>query len=40
MTHPHPKTPKPGIRGGGNIGALVDFACEYGWNLQAQDKCR
>jgi hypothetical protein len=34
------QNPIPGIRGGGNIGALVDFACEYGWGLQALGKCR
>jgi hypothetical protein len=26
--------------GGGNIGALMDFACESGWGLQALGKCR
>ncbi|GBF91321.1 hypothetical protein Rsub_03641 [Raphidocelis subcapitata] len=31
---------KYGIRGGGNIGALVDFACESGWGLQALGYCR
>ncbi|GBF91261.1 hypothetical protein Rsub_03581 [Raphidocelis subcapitata] len=33
---------KYGIRGGGNIGALVDFACDStgGWGLQAKGFCR
>ncbi|GBF92357.1 hypothetical protein Rsub_05559 [Raphidocelis subcapitata] len=31
---------KYGIRGGGNIGALVSYACESGWGLQAKGFCR
>ncbi|GBF91323.1 hypothetical protein Rsub_03643 [Raphidocelis subcapitata] len=31
---------KYGIRGGGNIGAFVDYACEWGWGLQALGYCR
>ncbi|GBF91320.1 hypothetical protein Rsub_03640 [Raphidocelis subcapitata] len=31
---------KYGIRGGGNIGAFVDYACEWGWGMQALGFCR